>query len=50
MYATQSPYALLAEIALTIGSSDGYASFEPPGMMLGPQSAPSSPPLTPIPM
>ena len=28
----------------------GQAAAEPPGMMLGPLSAPSSPPETPVPM
>ena len=28
----------------------GHAAGEPPGMMLGPRRAPSSPPLTPVPM
>ena len=38
-----------AEIDSSSGPSDSYDSFEPPGMMLGPLSAPSSPPDTPAP-
>ena len=39
----------LAEMSSSSGPSDSYDSGEPPGMMLGPCSAPSSPPDTPVP-
>ena len=39
----------LAEISSNIGPSDSYDSADPPGMMDGPLSAPSSPPDTPVP-
>src|SRR4051812_8083783 len=39
----------LAEMSSNSGPRDSYDSFEPPGMMLGPCSAPSSPPETPLP-
>ena len=38
-----------AEIDSSSGPSDSYASLVPPGMMLGPLSAPSSPPEMPVP-
>ena len=40
----------LAEIAWKIAFTCGHAAGEPPGMMLGPWRAPSSPPETPVPM
>ncbi len=43
------PSAAFAEIFSSIGPSESYDSFGPPGMMLGPLSAPSSPPETPMP-
>ena len=40
----------LAAIAWKIGLTSGQAVGLPPGIMLGPFSAPSSPPETPVPM
>ena len=40
----------LAEIDCSMSFTCGHASLWPPGMMLGPLSAPSSPPETPVPM
>ena len=39
-----------AAMAVKIGLIAGQASFEPPGIRLGPTRAPSSPPETPAPM
>lgn len=44
-----APSAAFAEIFSSIGPRESYDSFGPPGMMLGPCSAPSSPPETPMP-
>lgn len=44
-----APSCALAAIFSSIGPSDSYDSAEPPGMMLGPFSAPSSPPEMPAP-
>ena len=44
-----APSAAFAEIFSSIGPSESYDSAGPPGMMLGPSSAPSSPPETPVP-
>mmetsp|Transcript_46108 Transcript_46108/g.113121 ORF Transcript_46108/g.113121 Transcript_46108/m.113121 type:complete len:213 (+) Transcript_46108:173-811(+) len=44
------PSSTLAAIDCRMGLTSGHADSEPPGMRLGPLSAPSSPPLTPQPM
>ena len=44
------PSSTFAAIAWKIGATWGQAAAEPPGMMEGPLSAPSSPPETPVPM
>ncbi len=49
MYVQQGVPSNWAAIELRIGSTWWYASGVPPGMMLGPLRAPSSPPDTPVP-
>lgn len=44
-----APSSAFAEIFSSIGPSESYDSSLPPGMMLGPSSAPSSPPEMPVP-
>ena len=44
------PSSTLAQMAWKIGLTDSHAAGEPPGIMLGPFSAPASPPDTPVPM
>ena len=44
-----SPFSTLAQMAWKMGFTSGQAAGEPPGIMLGPLRAPSSPPLTPQP-
>ena len=44
------PSATLAAMAWKMAFTCGQAAGEPPGMMLGPWRAPSSPPDTPVPM
>ncbi len=48
--AAGAPSSAFAEIFWNIGFTRGQASGFPPGMMAGPRRAPSSPPLTPVPM
>ena len=43
------PSATRAAIAWKMGLTWGHAAGDPPGMMDGPLSAPSSPPDTPVP-
>jgi len=45
-----TPSAVFAAIFWKIGFTSGHASWFPPGMIAGPHSAPSSPPLTPVPI
>ena len=44
------PSSTFAQIDWKIGFTYGHAAGLPPGIMLGPFSAPSSPPDTPVPM
>ena len=51
MYSQQGrPSSALAQMAWKMGCTRCQAAGEPPGIMLGPFSAPSSPPDTPVPM
>mmetsp|Transcript_11498 Transcript_11498/g.47828 ORF Transcript_11498/g.47828 Transcript_11498/m.47828 type:complete len:213 (-) Transcript_11498:214-852(-) len=50
MWKTQGPSSTCAAIFLRIGATDAHASSGPPGISDGPNLAPSSPPLTPIPI
>src|SRR2546429_1788818 len=43
------PSSTFAAMAWKMGFTCGHAAGEPPGMMLGPCRAPSSPPDTPVP-
>ena len=45
-----SPAGVLAQMAWKISFTRGHAAGLPPGMIDGPLRAPSSPPLTPVPM
>ncbi len=49
MCVQQGTPSTFAAMSSSSGPSAWYDSFEPPGMMLGPSSAPSSPPETPAP-
>ena len=44
------PSSTFAQMAWKIGLTNCHAAGLPPGIMLGPFSAPSSPPETPVPM
>ena len=44
------PSATFAQMLWKMGFTKGHAAGDPPGIMEGPFSAPSSPPETPVPM
>jgi len=48
-WVTHGTPSTFAAMSVSIGSSEAYASADPPGMMLGPRRAPSSPPEMPAP-